>query len=96
MHRMCTTQCALCVETKLTGGYDPSAEGSPFVIDKPHTAYEWCVFRHDGPLEGEAGIKSNGDINGTVCYRSKIALKGKRQRKRRPQNECPRCGYKLN
>ena len=97
MNSICTTECALCVETK-TDDYDPSALSdidNPFVIDKPHTAYKYCAFRHSMG-EYEIELKSNGDIKDTVCYRTKIVLKGKRQRKQRPKNKCPRCGYKLN
>ncbi len=90
MSSICTTKCALCVEEKdLT---------EPNRFDLPHLnlTLKWCVFRHDEPLARGTEIKSNGDIKGTVCYRSKIVPKGKRQRKRRTKNKCPRCGYKLN
>jgi hypothetical protein len=90
--KRCTTNCALCKETD-------NNDTKRFVVTKPRLSYEWCVYRHPEPLsmgEYEIEVKSNGDITGTICYRSRVVPKGKRQRKRRTKNECPRCGYKWN
>ncbi len=87
--KRCTTQCALCNETD-------NNDTKRFVVTKPSVSYEWCVFRHEelAQVEYEVEIDEDGNITGTVCYRAKIVPKGKRKRKRRTKNECPRCGYK--
>ncbi len=66
--KRCVTNCREC---KVSNPPHPS---NTFNVDRPEIRYEWCVFRHEEPLKrGEYNeVRPNGNISGTMCYRSKI------------------------
>lgn len=70
--KRCVVNCGLCKVSK-----EPH-EPNVFCVKRPLAKYTWCVYRHSEPLERgvyEVMVKDNGQISGTVCYRSRIVPK---------------------